>query len=498
MSQLKKGAILSYINIILTNIVGLLLTPLIVTNLGTNEYGLYVLIGSLIAYFSLLDFGVGDTVIRYIARYRVDKTKEDESVFLGSILTIFLPIVCFIMLVGILAFFYIEALFGHNFSTSDISLIKKMFIILLFNLGFSLIGNVYLGYINAYERFVFTRTILIIKYLLRALAVFITLSYGGKALAIVIVDTIVNIIFFSVNIFYCVKYLEIKFKFGKLRIGFVKEIFSYSIWLFLLALISSFQWQGGQLLLGFIATTKEISVYAIGVLLGTYYGAFSGAITTMFLPHAARLVGQNANAIVLTDAMIKIGRITSYVLLLILTGFIIFGDIFIRLWVGEEYIDSYYIAVIIMIVYTFPLVQAYANAILEAKQLVKYKGVIYITFIILGTSFGYVGFQLIGIFGVIISICIGWMIAFLLMNQFYIKKLKMQIPRFYREVFVHQILCLFMLFISGLFIRNMFKFETWTALVIGATFYSLLYSVVYYFFVLNIDEKKLLKKEQDN
>lgn len=40
MSQLKKGALLSYANIFLTNVIGLILTPFIVKSLGDSEYGL--------------------------------------------------------------------------------------------------------------------------------------------------------------------------------------------------------------------------------------------------------------------------------------------------------------------------------------------------------------------------------------------------------------------------------------------------------------------------
>lgn len=494
MSQLKKGAVLSYVNIILTTVVGLILTPFIVKNLGANQYGLYVLIGSLIVYFSLLDFGIGDTVIRYIARYRVSKTKSDEAQFLGSLLTIFIPIIVFILITGGITYFYIDRIFGRNFNIEDLTLIKQMFLILLFNLSFSLIGNVFLGYINAYEKYVFTRTVLIGKYLLRSAIIYFVLIQGGLALSIIIIDTIINILFFILNIFYCIKYLNIKITFGKISKRFVKEIFSFSIWLFLISLISSFQWQGGQLLLGIIGTPIEIAVYSIGVLLGSYYGAFAMAITTMFLPHASRLVVQNASEEILTDNMIRVGRVTSFVLMLILSGFIIFGKMFVILWLSDDYVDAYYIAVIIMLVYTFPSVQSYANSILEAKQLMRFKGSIYLIFIIVGTCMGYFGYHYLGIIGVISTLCIGWVMAFLLMNLFYIKKLKLEIARFYKEVFASQILPLLVVFCGGFFLFSSFVVPSWFVLGTAAIIYSIVYSVVYYFVVLNNAEKALLKK----
>ena len=49
MNQLKAGAILSYLNIIINICVGLVYTPFMMRVLGQSEYGLYALIGSVAA-----------------------------------------------------------------------------------------------------------------------------------------------------------------------------------------------------------------------------------------------------------------------------------------------------------------------------------------------------------------------------------------------------------------------------------------------------------------
>ena len=83
MSQLKKGALLSYISIFLTNVIGLILTPFIIKNLGDAEYGLYTLIGAFIGYISVFDFGLNNTIIRFVAKYRAEKDRIGEENFLA-------------------------------------------------------------------------------------------------------------------------------------------------------------------------------------------------------------------------------------------------------------------------------------------------------------------------------------------------------------------------------------------------------------------------------
>ena len=47
--------------------------------LGQAEYGLYSLAHSVVAYLSLLSFGFGSTIIRYIAKYNAEGNKEAEE-----------------------------------------------------------------------------------------------------------------------------------------------------------------------------------------------------------------------------------------------------------------------------------------------------------------------------------------------------------------------------------------------------------------------------------
>ena len=79
MNQRRWGAILSYVNIVATVVVGLLYTPIMLRLLGQSEYGLYSLIGSVVGYLSVLDMGLGNTIVRYTAKNRVDGTEQKEA-----------------------------------------------------------------------------------------------------------------------------------------------------------------------------------------------------------------------------------------------------------------------------------------------------------------------------------------------------------------------------------------------------------------------------------
>ena len=65
--EIRIGAILSYGNVALLFLIGLLYTPWLVNSIGADDYGLYALAVSVINFF-LLDFGIGTAISRFLAK----------------------------------------------------------------------------------------------------------------------------------------------------------------------------------------------------------------------------------------------------------------------------------------------------------------------------------------------------------------------------------------------------------------------------------------------
>ena len=85
-NQIKIGAILSYVIIIVNMLIGVLYTPILTAKLGQTEYGLYSLVTSIISYLTILDFGFGNAIIIYTTRYRNNNEKDKEQKLHGMFL----------------------------------------------------------------------------------------------------------------------------------------------------------------------------------------------------------------------------------------------------------------------------------------------------------------------------------------------------------------------------------------------------------------------------
>ena len=102
------------------------------------------------------------------------------------------------------------------------------------------------------------------------------------------------------------------------------------------------------MILGVVSGTTAVAIYGVGIMLGTYYGAFSTAISSVFLPRATQMTALEASGEELTLMMVRIGRFSLITLLMILGGFLLYGQQFILLWVGKTYQNSWLVALIIM------------------------------------------------------------------------------------------------------------------------------------------------------
>jgi len=490
-NQIKLGALLSYATLGVTNVVGILLTPFIVRSFGQAEFGLYVLMGSLISYMTVLDFGLNNTIVRYVAKYRAEHDMQGEEKFLATVMAIYFGISLLVLFCGYLVYLNLDSVFGRSLTIEEFSEARIMFVVLILNIAFTLPGNAFGAICNGYERFVFPRTITLARYVVRSMMVVALLLFGGKAVSLVILDTLMNLSGIVINAFYVVTKIKTRIHFRKVEISFVKKILGYSVWIFVFAIVSQFQWQTGQVVLGILSGTKLVAIYGIGVVLGTYYGAFSTAISGLFLPRATQMVTGQANSEELTSMWIKVGRMSLLVLFYVLGAFILYGRDFIVLWVGEGYNESWLVALLIMIGYTTPLTQNFANSILEARAMLSFKAVLYLSMTAIGALFGALLVTKHGVTGMVVGSIAAWLVSQLIMNVYYHKVLKLNVQRFFRELLDR----IFISFVVVLVVCWSIYFHdevTWSYFILNVMIYSTIYAAAIFSYGMKSDERHLI------
>lgn len=494
-NQLKFGIYLSYASIFITNITNLVLTPFIIRNVGQSEYGLYMLIGAFIGYLAVLDFGFGNATVRFVSKYRAEGKEEEQENFLSLTFILYFFISIIVLIVGTTLYFNLENIFNNSLTAQEVSIAKVMFIILMINLVFTLPMKSFTAIINGYEKFTYPKLLSIGKTLLRVLSIVILLSLGYNVIAIVVIDTILNFLFLLVSMAYVFIVLKVKIKFHGFDKSLFKELFNYSSLIFISVIVDQLYWRIGHLVLGIVAGTNEVALFAIGMTFGQYFITFSTAMSGLFLPKVTKMVVNKATGEELTDLLIKTGRLQFFVLGLALGGFLIFGRSFIYLWVGEDFLISWKIALLIMLPLFIVLTQTVGITILQAKNMHGFRALMYLCIaivnllvsIFLAKKFGAIGAAA----GTVLSLIFGNIIG---MNIYYFKKVKLNIPRFFGEVF-GRLLLSFLLVNGVCTVFLLVDISTWSMLVILCLIYTGMYILVMWFLGLNNYEKSLFKNE---
>ena len=379
--EIKLGAILSYIIIIVNMLIGVLYTPILTAKLGQTEYGLYSLVTSVISYLTILDFGFGNAIIIYTTRYRNKNEKDKEQKLHGMFFIIYSIIGIIAGIIGAILWFNVDNLFGNTMSEGELSTAKVLMGILTFNLVATFPLSIFSSIITSYEKFVFSKVLNLLRIILNPIIMLVLLNFGIKSIGLVILVTVLNITTLILNFIYCKTKLKIKLKFGKIDFKLLKEIMAYSVWIFLNSIIDKINWSLDQFILGVYAGSVAVAIYAVAGQLNQMYMNFSTAISGVLLPKVTKMESDHASDKEFTDIFIKTGRIQFIVMALIITGFVLFGKEFIEImWVGPEYSESYIIACILMIPMTVPLIQNVGLNILQAKNKYKFRVIVLMVF----------------------------------------------------------------------------------------------------------------------
>lgn len=493
-NQLKAGVVLNYVVIFLNTVVGLLYTPYMLRMMGQSEYGLYSLVASVIAYLTVLDLGFGNAIVRYTAKFRAEKKTEEQYEMFGMFFLLYLVIGIIAFGIGLGLYFNVDTLFGNTMTAVELSRARIMMLLLVANLAFTFPMSIWGSIIQAYEDFVFQKSLNIIRIILNTVVMICLLHFGYKAVAMVVVQTIFNVLTLVINFIYCRRKLNIHiyFRFRHFHWGFLKEVAIYSFWIFLNAIMDRVYWSTGQFVLGAMVGTAAVAVFAIAIQLEGMYMQFSTAISSVFLPKVTAMVATNRSRKEISDLFIRTGRIQYIVLAYILSGFIIFGRQFIELWAGADYSDAYVISLLFFIPLTVPLIQNLGITILQARNEMKFRSVLYIIIalvslamqIVLTRFFGGIGCAM----GVSGALVVG---QILIMNVYYRRRQDLDIKTFWKEISKMSIIPIVLIFSSMLVIRHFFALDSWGKLILGIAAFSLVYIPLFFRFSMTDDERNL-------
>ena len=488
--QIKRGALLSYLGIMLGIGITLLFMPWMVSVIGKSNYALYTLANSFVGLF-LIDFGLGAAVTRYVAKYRAEDRIDKIEWLLSCVFELYLAIDIVIIVVLFVLFFFLNGIYA-GLTQDEIGIYKNIYIIVSIYSVVSFPLLPITGVLGAYERFVEMQIINIAQKLCSVAFGFIGLLIWNDVRCIVIINIIVGIITILAKV--CVSRNVLSYKLSIIRFAWkdMSEIAGFSIWSTVLSISNRFTYSMAPTILGVVSNSTEIAVFAPANALESYFYTIAAAINGFFLPKVSRYVA-NKDRDGLTDLMIRVGRYQSALMGFVFCVFCVVGKDFLRLWMGEDFVGAANCALLLFIpdILLFSEQIASTTVLAENRIRVYSYGHIAMALVscILMLSFG----KQVGALGVAISISVAYMIQFLWGNYIYCRYLPIDMKRFYRECYLKLLLPIGLYSLVSFYLFSKVVLPNiWLDFIIKMIIEATVYIIVL-LILLDAEEKEYLK-----
>lgn len=490
----RIGIVLSYTYTVSAIVVQLIYVPLLLKGMGQSEYGLYQLVGSFAAWVMSMNTILSAGVTRYYCKYMAANDEDLMEATLGLSRRIYwLMSACAMMVMAVLAWlvpvFYSNALSGDQLYECSL-----MLVVLGVNIVVTMNNTVSMASITANERFIFLKGLQLAVTWLEPAIVVLLLGVWPNALMVTCVVTGMNIACSLIRRLYAKVILCVKMRYRGFNSLLFKGLLAFSGAVLLVTMADQVFWKTDQLIIGYFFGASEVAKYAVGAQIYTAYLMLGLAISSVFMPEISRLCAKTVDMHGLDALFVKVGRLSLYVLLAVLCAFAIFGKEFIVLWVGEDYLVAWYVAILVMIPFTIDLVQNLGLTILQVLDKYLFRGIMYLVLALMNVLATIPLVQSVGLVGAALSTGIAMFLGNgIIMNIYYSKKIGLDIKGYWREL-AREALPLVVLALVAIPIWDCFRGGAdWVILIIGIALFLFAYFCVAWICSMNQFEKGLIR-----
>lgn len=366
--QIKYGIVFSYVYVIVNVLSGLVFTPFLIHLLGKSQYGLYEIIVSLASNISVLNFGLGGSVVKYVSTYQNEGSKEKQEIVIGTIIKLLSLFALIAMIICIIIYVNFDSIYASSLTLSERQQGKHLFILASINLIVALPGGTFSNVLSAYEKFAITRGMEIAKILLR-IGLIVSFSFLYiDASTVLVIDTLLNIGIIVLSYIYMHRNLALRINWINNDKQMLKDIFVFSGYTLFFVIAREVQFQTDKTIIGLRLSTTMVTIYAAGSKISATFNQLGYVLSGMYLPRAIAIENDHPTEIKYRNYIISMGRIIFPIIMIVFIGYIFLGLPFMRLWMGDEYDLSFYSSLIMMSSLLVPILLDTGLAIMKAKD----------------------------------------------------------------------------------------------------------------------------------
>jgi O-antigen/teichoic acid export membrane protein len=335
-ARIPRNVLCNWVSYAVGLLVTFLIAPFMVHRLGNTVYGVWALIGQVIEYSFLFDFGVRIAATRYVARHlALDQPDEINRVVTSGLALSFVSVVLAVAAGGAVAwalprFFPIPPeLISHA---------RWSVLVLALGIAVAFPGSLFSACVAADSRYEFLAIRKSAPGIVRLLLLWLFLARGGGLLTVAVVTTLAVCVGYLLDFVFTLRLfrnLSIRRRFFDRAM--LKTLINFSLYAFVLSIAWRLIFMTDNVVVGFFLGPVAVTFYTVGMNLAGLLRDSLGNITTVYAPLAYQMDALEQKD-TLRRLFISGSRIALVYALPGVLGMVILGPRFLGFWMGESFI----------------------------------------------------------------------------------------------------------------------------------------------------------------
>lgn len=316
-------------------LLGLIFTPYIVGTLGAEAYGLLALVWALVGYFALLDLGLGNAVIKYVAESAGRRDDRGVEEIVGSATLVFLAA----GIGGALLVMASADILTHQLIKIPVDLLAEASqAVRIAALGFlaTVLLTLFTAVCNGLNRYDITNLVNVSLGVVTTVGTAALLFLGFGLIAIVVLSVVVSfggVLGYLLIVSRLLNGLEFL---GKARITTIVTLLRFGVFTLLARICDLVNRQADKLLIGGLLGVQWITYFAVPLMLVSRLTGVAHRVGSVAFPAISELQGRGEEEKI-SEIYLTASRLVFTMTIGLCVPLLILGKQFLSVWMGPDF-----------------------------------------------------------------------------------------------------------------------------------------------------------------
>ena len=442
-------------------------------------------------YYGLLDFGITTAVVRFISKFMGKNESEEVYKIFNNSFFLFLGLGAIVFVISVSASFTCQYFIN---SFEDIKSIKLIILILGFDIALSFPMRAITALMISSIRYDLDVYVQFFNIILRSTLIFIFIIRGYGLIALSVITLSSNLASYIFKIYLIESQItKINFDFSLIKKEQIVRLLNYGKHTFIAQIADILRFKLDNFVIALFLNISLVTHYSIAQSMMDYFVSLVTSAIGIFTPLFSQLDGRKDYESIKKWFLFST-KICTTLSVYIGVSIITYGDFFISRWMGNEYIDSYNILVVLCLPYVFALMQNPSVGLLYGISKHKFYSISNSCEGVLNLILSLVLVKNYGLIGVALGTAIS-MIFFKLIVQpiFVCRVIQISCKKYYFDALLKNLVkTLVPLLIITFLTRNILR-PSYPSIITLAIIQTVICLLIYYFLILSLEERNQIR-----